>query len=87
MLRTMVSRQNRGDVLLEARRRQVEDVRRSFGKDELWIWAKSNNTKKKNVFNDLDTVLAMIVENGWSKEMDDMNRIWISVQPEESNPR
>ena len=90
------------EVILEATRIQEEARISGFREDaELWDetrrkmqqvsdkmenLSRSNGTKSKYLMNDWHNVLAVAVEYGWTKEINDVAWVWISTSDPQQEP-
>ena len=54
--------------------------------DKLGNLSRSNGTKCKNLMNDWHNVLAVAVEYGWTKEVNDVAWVWISTSDPPKEP-
>ena len=90
------------EVILEATRIQEEARTSSFRddaerwdetrrknatvSDKLGNLSRSNGTKCKYLMNDWHNVLAVAVEYGWTKEVNDVASVWISTSNPQQEP-
>ena len=62
----------------EAAALDVTEKRTESVNEEMWKWVPSNGSQG-NVVHDGDAVTTLVIENGWTKQVDDMAKVGMST--------